>query len=107
MLISQTKNDLAVLLVKKSRGEILLIAIFVFSFIAGILFNYNFILSIFCLVVAVCSQIIREKSQANIKGEGIRKITVSDKEPLHPEKGDLWIETDKNKNQIVENSNKK
>ncbi|PIP23441.1 MAG: hypothetical protein COX90_01125 [Candidatus Nealsonbacteria bacterium CG_4_10_14_0_2_um_filter_38_17] len=78
---------------KKLWGKILLIAIFVFSFVAGILFNSNFISSILCLIIAICLQVIKERFQANIRGDGIKKITISNKEPIHPERGDLWVDT--------------
>lgn len=80
-------------LTKKLWENVLLIAIFVLTFVAGILFNPNLILSILFLLISIYLQIKREKLQSNIKGDGVKEITVSDKKPLYPENGDLWVDT--------------
>ncbi len=77
----------------KKLDNSLLIAVVIFSFIAGRLYGFNFILSIFCLIFVIYLSILRERFQSNIKGYGIKNITVGDKKPSHPEKGDLWIDT--------------
>lgn len=84
---------------------ILLIINYVLIFAAGTLFISNIILSILCFIIAIYLQIIREKLQSGIRGDGIAKITVGDKEPINPAKGDLWIDT--KQKQFLENSNKK
>jgi hypothetical protein len=77
---------------------ILLIGIFVFPFVAGYLVNFGvtgLIIGIFCLVMAICSHIAREKIQANVEGNGVTKITASENRPQNPKEGELWIQIKK------------
>jgi len=77
---------------------ILLIGIFLLTWISGYVSNfggYYILFGIFCLLIAVCFHIKREKLQAHIEGDGVGKITVNETEPKNPQKGDLWIDTNK------------
>jgi len=77
---------------KRLLETILLILIFSLTFFAGIYFNLNPTFSILGLVIAVCLHFIRETSQSHIRGNGVRNITASNKEPSNPEKNDLWLD---------------
>ena len=79
--------------------NILKILISVFCiFLAGILFQSNLILAIILFILGLILQIhdyIKNVDNLNkkIDGVGISKISVDDKEPVSPQKGDLWIDT--------------
>lgn len=63
------------------------------------LISYPFvgILAVFIGLVLQCRHFIKTSSEINkkIRGEGIEKITVSNRQPTEPNEGDLWVDTRK------------
>lgn len=71
---------------RKITEKLLLIIVVVLSFISGNIYSSNFTLSLLCLIPVILLTILREILQD-------KKLIVSDKEPLDPVKGDLWVDT--------------
>jgi hypothetical protein len=75
------------------RDYLLLLLSVGLIFVGGIIFMSNFLAGLGLVILGIASQIIREKMQKIIAGDGVSKISVGDLLPKTPKKGDLWVDT--------------
>ena len=75
------------------RDYLLLIFSVGLIFVGGLVFTSNVLVGLGSVILGLILQIIREKMQKTIIGDGVSKISVDELPPKKPKKGDLWIDT--------------
>ena len=85
---------------KKTLEFLLFLLSTIILFLGGVFFIQYPLFVIPAVIIGfsfLCINFIKTSREINkkIEGEGIKKITVSDKEPTESNKGDLWIDTRK------------
>lgn len=86
--------------IKKNKEFLLFLLFSIIFFLGGVFFLQYPLFAIPAVIIGfsyLCIDYVKTSREINkkIEGEGIPKITASDKKPTNPKEGEIWIDTGK------------